>query len=150
MIILGIDTGVREWGWAVVQNTLVGMVVAWGIEGRQTVHQACKRVVALRQEYRPRAIVIEKPKVVGGVKGTAAAYGGDVVDLAVMAGAMMIGAGTIGELATPNDWKSSVPKKIMVKRIRKIVDLKGAHSHAVDAIGIALWRLGLLKPPLKG
>lgn len=150
--VLAVDTGVAEWGWAVVDcEEAIASVTAWDVVKRQTIHAACGTLNAIGATHRPDVVVIEKPRVIGGAKGLAAAFSGDVVELAIMAGAMMVGAGEKrGEFATPQDWKGSVPKGIMERRIRSIIDLNGARSHAIDAIGIALWRLGLLKPPLKG
>lgn len=54
--------------------------------------------------------------------------------------------GTKFSVVTPQEWKGQLPKKIVEHRIRQRLGsaVTGVQSHAWDAIGIGLWRLGKL------
>ena len=93
----------------------------------------------------PRTVTIyvEMPNVWGGSgRGYAAAASGDIVHLSALVGmialqcrkscAMFVEVG-VGE------WKGSLPKEVVVKRVKRAFGLTKIPNHAADAAGIGLW-----------
>lgn len=93
------------------------------------------------------SVFIEKPRVYD----TAHQKGDqrDIINLAIIVGALMKGLGKPTALAEPAEWKGQVPKDVMEVRIREAlsageleaIDLpkqKSLHHNVWDAVGMAL------------
>jgi len=93
-------------------------------------------------------VVIEQPTLwSGSAKSQAAAEGGNL-------GKMMFLIGMIAQvlqqdginllLVTPNEWKGSMPKSVVITRIKRVLKGWSPRSHAADAVGMGLSALGML------
>lgn len=136
--VLGIDPGLRACG------------VAWfdGIEARAftvrpsglTLAKAKEILVQVRSSALPAwdLVVIEKPQVYQGRK--AKGDPNDLIELAVLVGALGFGFSCPVLLPRPFEWKGQVPKEISHRRIREQIPNLGRYSKdALDAVGLALW-----------
>ncbi len=99
-------------------------------------------VMEMNLKSRVREIYIEYPSVFGG---GVAAQSGAVVKLAVMVG-YIAGKCKVSyiEFVPVNKWKGQMPKDVVEKRVKRLLPGCKATSHAVDAIGIALYLQGRL------
>lgn len=109
-----------------------------------------KRMIA---RFRPLLIHIEDAAFMpGSVKGQAAAKTGSVVKLAQYIGRLQQICADLdceAELISVMKWKGTLPKKVVWDRIFKVLpDLK-AKSHALDAIGLGLWKMGVINQGMK-
>lgn len=96
-------------------------------------------------------VVLEGPVFMGGAGGHTVAASGDLCKLAMLAGMLARAAHREHPaanilLAAPADWKGQVSKEAAARRIRKIMgaDFPNGRisNHAIDAVGIGLWRQG--------
>jgi len=95
-------------------------------------------------------VVVEKPQVY--VRRLSKGDPNDLIDLAVVVGALLATVQGVGETVLPQRWKGSVPKDIMNARIlgrlsdaekQRIVypKRKTLGHNVVDSVGIGLWAL---------
>lgn len=52
------------------------------------------------------------------------------------------------DLVKPQNWKGSLPKGVVEDRITKVIPNHGITSHALDATGIGLWKMGYINKDL--
>ncbi len=109
-----------------------------------------KRMIAY---FRPLLMYIEDAAfMTGSLKGQAAARTGSVVKLAQYIGRLQQICQELRvttELISVMKWKGTLPKKVVWDRIFKVLpDLK-AKSHALDAIGLGLWKMGVINQGMK-
>lgn len=164
-ITLGIDTGTRAAGWAIIEwrSDHDGSVAACGVVAAprmiRDLHKCAACLVnsiaegVLAAGLSPSTAVLELPVVrMTDAKGLSAAARGDVVGLAYMAGMMaaMLHAQekTRIELATPAQWKGQLSKAVVEDRLTRVFGTRAAsgepiQSHAWDAVGLAAWAHGL-------
>lgn len=139
MIVLGIDPGVRYYGWALL-----------GIDSLRLGCDTLSESLCVPTEERPDLVVIELPQVYG--RGRARLS--DIRNLTESAGrlhAMCLHTwpGVRVERPTPAQWKGQVPKDIHQSRIKTALGAhwssavqglsKTAQGHSCDAAGLALW-----------
>jgi len=96
------------------------------------------------------AVVIEQPSVMSSSeKGVASAGKGDVIKLSMFVGmlaATLIDNGVDSvEFVPVIVWKGQTSKYVVNKRVERITGPLPYKAHALDAIGIALWKMGYLK-----
>lgn len=151
--VLGIDPGARSFGWATIDG---GRLIRCGLE-RADDREALARLVSRFALPGPKdgaVAVVELPRVYPQKqwKGDPA----DLIQVAVTAGQLVqvLAPWCDVQLVEPHAWKGSVPKDVMTRRIRAllddderaIVERCGAPSslrhNVLDAAGIALWKAG--------
>jgi hypothetical protein len=139
-MLLACDPGVRGCGLALFdeksQRFTLGMWVSTEKLPRTKNLLQGVKVLALERQYLPKT----HPRPM------------NIVELAFAAGRV---AGIWAECRLvelpPSTWKGSVPKRIMLDRIRSRLDADeitltvGLNEHVMDAIGIGLFALGRLK-----
>ncbi len=87
-------------------------------------------------------LYIEYPSVFGG---GVAAQSGAVVKLACLVGMIMGNSGAGYRFLVPvQEWKGQMSKSMVEKRIKRILPTCKATSHAIDAIGIGMYKKGVL------
>ena len=98
-------------------------------------------------------IVIERPQVY--IPRLMKGDPNDLINLAMVVGALLATLHGPGETVLPASWKGQVPKDIMVNRIKKrlapeelaramLPKTKDLQHNVFDAIGIGLWAVGRL------
>ena len=87
-------------------------------------------------------VVCEFPTYMAGK--SVASKSDSLVKMAYLAGQLARAAHPMEfDLVVPTKWKGTMSKALVERRIRKIIPKlpKGAKDHALDAIGIGLWKL---------
>lgn len=156
MIRMSIDPGVSGTGWALWNES---MLLKCGTlhykytaeEWLQKARQICFEFERIFRGEMVEEFVFEYPVFMRGYGGYTTASTGSLIKLAVLTG-MLISLAMESKMADvvlvePSQWKGQLPKKVCENRIRKILpNLARKHSnHAIDAIGLGLWRAGLFK-----
>ena len=88
-------------------------------------------------------VYVEMPNVWGGSgRGYAAAASGDIVHLSALVGMIALQCrkcrAKFVEVGV-GEWKGSLPKEVVVKRVKRAFGLTKIPNHAADAAGIGLW-----------
>ena len=158
--ILGVDPGVQGTGWALVCNgglrprlLSAGTITPrfsradWVARMEDVVEGFDGVLATLTLD----AVAMECPTFYGNLGGMAAAGSGALVKLCLLTGGLarcVQARPQLGlTLATPNEWKGQLSKHVSWQRCRHIlhdaVEVERLTEHAQDAVGIALWALGL-------
>lgn len=85
-------------------------------------------------------------------KGMMAARSDSLVKLAKTIGtfeACYMLNGVEYDLVKPQNWKGNLSKEIIIDRIKEVTGGDCPSSHAADAVGIGLWKMGLINTDLK-
>lgn len=154
--VVSIDPGTQGCGAAVfVDGQLAFATYVTGIGGQ--IHPLLEPVPFLEELFGNAqpidTVVVEKPQVYDAAKQKGDQR--DIVKLAIVVGEVLCAARPFASSALtpePNGWKGSVPKDVMVERIKSKltpeelagVDLPEAASlqhNTWDAIGLGLWHL---------
>ena len=108
----------------------------------------------LRDNKPAHTIVMESPVFMRGTGGYMVASAGDLCKLAMLTGHLAARVydrfiGTQLTLVEPSKWKGQLPKNVVARRVQNLIpsiDFKSLRisNHAMDAIGIGLWRIGVL------
>lgn len=145
MLLLSVDPGVKACGMAVWQD---GQLLSASMEsdlccfpGFVTLHSLC---------YKVDWLAIEKPQVYrqSRLKGDP----NDLIDVAIVVGQVMARVDRPADLYRPRDWKGTVDKNVMCRRIESRLDVnerasvwlpkaKSLQHNVWDAIGIGLHHL---------
>lgn len=83
----------------------------------------------------------------GSAKGQMVASKGDLVKLAQLIGAYKATSyleGVSFNLVSVMEWKGQLPKKVVNDRILKVWPECACTNHDFDAVGIGLWKMGLI------
>lgn len=124
-----------------------------GIINKKDVNIQLDKFKTLIKSFIPCKVYIEDAAfMTGSVKGQAAAKTGSVVKLSQYIGRLQQICADLDcetELISVMKWKGTLPKKVVWDRIFKVLpDLK-AKSHALDAIGLGLWKMGVINQRMK-
>lgn len=152
-IILTVDPGFTGTGYALWQSIQGGLnLLEHGslytkmktIEER-SIDLACQ-LNEKCSNFEVLKLIIEYPAVFRGASGYMVAMRGDIVKLSFLVGMI---CGYINcekfELLPVAKWKGQLPKSVCIRRIEKILPLKGegkVSTHAYDAIGMGLFLIG--------
>ena len=155
-----IDPGISGTGYAVWEERFFSIYSATGVQPMAYGIINNKDIEAQLINFKT-LIVISKAKKVyiedaafmtGSLKGQAAAKTGSVVKLAQYIGRLQQICQELRvttELISVMKWKGTLPKRVVWDRIFKVLpDLK-AKSHALDAIGLGLWKMGVINQGMK-
>lgn len=158
--VLSIDPGLNGTGWVVAFLNRNGQVniIRSGIinEKNGTLEERAGAIAAeivwIANRNNVSRICCEYPAFFDSVSGQMVAKRGDLVKLTFLIGyiAGMLHEFGKCELIPVNEWKGQLPKSVINERVKQILgekrwNLLGLKSHAVDACGIALFVLGLMK-----
>lgn len=155
-----IDPGISGTGYAVWEKEFFSIYAASGVQPKHyglihkiDVEVQLKEFKELIKMLSPCKVYIEDAAfMTGSVKGQAAARTGSVVKLAQYIGRLQQICADLdceAELISVMKWKGTLPKKVVWDRIFKVLpDLK-AKSHALDAIGLGLWKMGVINQGMK-
>lgn len=94
------------------------------------------------KDFNVEQAYIEKPRKFNGVFGSMVADKGDLVKLSMFVGYLDGYLNIPMEFVEIIDWKGTLPKDIVEKRVRKIFPEIKAKSHCIDAVGIGLYLRG--------
>lgn len=101
----------------------------------------------LIEKHKPTVVLIERPKYMDSDRGQVAARSDSLVVLCAVAfavGGVCAVRGVRFEYVPIVSWKGTMSKEQTRHRIERILHTKlKASSHAVDALGIALYHLGM-------
>lgn len=119
-----------------------------GNDWLQRSHYQINELKAVFNGWSPDRVYCEVPQFYETHKGMASQRSGSIGKLCVFVGMVvqLFGEERI-RLVTPNEWKGQLPKKIVTSRIRKILGVKECKKYRADiwdAVGIGLWKMGLL------
>jgi hypothetical protein len=134
--LIAIDPGVHRCGWALF---VAGKLVDCAYIPTKDIEVSGRTIIELPQIYR-------SSKSKGDPN--------DLIDIALVVGALLERSGGHAELVLPRKWKGTVPKKVMLKRIvsklseaekRVLSNAYGATKstlhNVTDSVGIGLWAL---------
>lgn len=141
MKILAIDPSVNDLGWA----TYIKGKFDWGVIHPEGSDLVCKlanirdQLDDIVQLHRSQDILIcEYPNFQNSTRGAIAATEGYTLDLAAIC-AMIYGHYGMHSLqvyfSTPNDWKGTTPKDVIVHRFKKrFGSVPGISTHEMEAV----------------
>lgn len=92
-------------------------------------------------------VILEFPQQMSNLKGIAAQKG-SVYRLAFLVGYLVRALEPMeSEIVLPVEWKGQLPKAVVQDRVSRILgkqvcEEQNIRTHAWDAVGIGLWRLG--------
>ena len=155
-----IDPGISGTGYAVWEKKFFNpysasgiQPIAHGIIFNKNVEIQLINFKNIMVRYSACKVYIEDAAfMTGSLKGQAAARTGSVVKLAQYIGRLQQICADLdceAELISVMKWKGTLPKKVVWDRIFKVLpDLK-AKSHALDAIGLGLWKMRVINQGMK-
>jgi len=115
----------------------------------QRMNYICDRLENLLYKYKPKDAIIEQPLFLRSRVGIAAAASGNLVKLAMIAGAIMrvcIDYGCTTNTVLPARWKGRKKKEETEKVIRLLLpDLQAKDHNVLDAVGIGLYHKGYIR-----
>lgn len=159
--LLAVDPGINGTGWALWDRTDHAAPTRVGILRKKHDHYhdaaywiavQLRLVIAHREVGNSIVVTCEMPEYQTGAARSMGWMRGDLQKLTFLVGA-------IGYMAREevckfepvpvSQWKGQLPKDVVTDRIIRIVGAKkcealGIKTHAWDATGIGLWRLGLM------
>lgn len=149
---LMIDPGLSGTGYAIF-NYDYSELYAWGNITPKDEFIICKSYSIVRtlvskcSLYHIGRVVIEYPKVMGSSLNLAIAKKGDIVKLAFFVGYVSAKASEnlnnpFIELLDVNKWKGQLKKKPVQNRVLRHFPTLKIRSHAVDAVGMGLYKRG--------
>jgi hypothetical protein len=160
--LLAVDTGAKECGIALFAGAQLQQCAMW-----------CRDDFESWRSPMEWSFICERPRVYGGRAKVGDTQ--DLLDVSFVAGALVavarVRGATNSRAVFPQEWKGSVPKQIMCRRIYARLYLKEQHvlkdalpnseihklngtrggelskrtTDLLDAVGIGLWELGRLK-----
>lgn len=153
MRLLAVDPGLSGTGWAFFRRDypeVCGVLSPQRKEDDELWWQAAEdlssRLLDIAHALDARHFVIEMPMFMGSSGGLVTARSGALVKLTWFVGYLSARVRRWElDLVTPQQWKGQLSKQQVEIRIRRILkdfipqDMK---SHAVDAVGIGLYKLG--------
>ena len=109
----------------------------------------CDRLEDCLYKNKPKEAIIEQPVFMRSREGIGSAASGNLVKLAMIAGALFrvcLDYGCDTNTVFPARWKGRRSKDTVETAIRKILpNLKAKNHNVIDAVGIGLWHKGYLK-----
>lgn len=156
MVLVSIDPGITGLGFAVWSG---GELTNAGVLTPRKEDDWLERAYRLANDLEagifcpllnPAICVCEFQELRSDAVSLAAGHKQDLAKLTFVTGSIAYAARRSGvrfELVNPSEWKGSLPKAVVERRIRQIlgeatIKRVNPKSHAWDAIGIGLWRLG--------
>ncbi|MFH1394918.1 MAG: hypothetical protein ABIH09_02040 [Candidatus Omnitrophota bacterium] len=136
-------TGYAIWSenWKLIHSGIVtSREKSWDAKGK-SIAERLKTI--LNKEFPVAYVAIEMPAFFQSTGGQVTARSGALVKLSWFVGLL---AGTLRDkgiryVSVP-EWKGSLPKDVVERRIKKILPKVKMRSHSVDAIGIGLYLAG--------
>lgn len=145
-MIVTVDPGSNGTGYAIWNKEW--KLITWGIvmskskEWDTKMRDIGRELRAIVIRYKVREGHIEEPKKFGGTTGNMVADRGDLVKLSIFVGYLDGYLGIKMNRVRIIDWKGTLPKEVIEKRVKRVFPKLDIKSHAVDAVGIGLYLRG--------
>lgn len=146
-MIISIDPGIRGTGYAVWDNkwNLIehGILTSKEDEWHSKFPDLSVQMVRIIRKHKIKKAYIEEPQKFQGKFGDMVANRGDLVKLSMFVGFLSGRMNIQVECVRVIDWKGTLPKDVVEKRVERLIPGLKAKSHAIDAIGIGLYVKGV-------